>query len=706
MVLAQGELGELLRHTAGDIHPPFYYLLLHAWGRLAGWSEFAAAFLSLWFGVLLIALVYRATREWVGRSPPLQGGGVAVLAALLVALSPYNVWYSQEVRMYTLGAALGLLSVLFLRRLLARGGFFSLDFAAYVVVTALGLYTLYYFLFLIAFQWLYVLALLISRAGTGDSASRYLRFVLSQLAVALLYLPWLPTALRQAVEPPVPPWREFTPLPAVLVETLSALLFGQSVSPVIVLPLVALGALLVIGAATRPRWLGLPVRRSDPASPTVANVNGMLHRGSARGTAPQAAAPSSTVDWRRGIAASIVFLLSYTLIPLAAIFLLSLYKPLYHVRYIFTYSPGFYILVALGAVLLLDASRARTAAPPRLVAIRAAAAALAFLALTNYSLYNFWHSPEYAEDDLRGAVPYLAEAWRPGDAILVNAGYAYPALAYYWERAAGTDAAQAPVVEPLAGRVRLTEWPPAEPGSVGSSPPSSLPRGPLLLQTGTIDGAPNLGWGDPRSDFYATDAAATRAALDRVFAAHPRVWVFRIYDTVVDPGGVIRAYLDTRGQLFEDRPFPGEANMRVQGYLTGIPDDVPPGATRLNAILGERVELVGYQAGARERRPGEPFDVALYWRILPPGVNHNYQVSLQLLDANGQNVAQADETPLGADLPMTRWEQRRIYRQPLRLRLPLSLAPGEYRALVKLYDPRTLEVLGEIVWHDFTVAVR
>ena len=58
----QRDVAELIRHTAADIHPPFYYLLLHFWALFTGWSEFSAAWLSLLFGVLLIALVYRVGR--------------------------------------------------------------------------------------------------------------------------------------------------------------------------------------------------------------------------------------------------------------------------------------------------------------------------------------------------------------------------------------------------------------------------------------------------------------------------------------------------------------------------------------------------------------------------------------------------------------------------------------------------------------------
>ena len=76
--LAAKSIPALVAHTAGDIHPPGYYLLLHVWVRLAGLSEFATAYLSLFFGLVLVALAYRlAARFFDWR--------VGLLAAFLVA---------------------------------------------------------------------------------------------------------------------------------------------------------------------------------------------------------------------------------------------------------------------------------------------------------------------------------------------------------------------------------------------------------------------------------------------------------------------------------------------------------------------------------------------------------------------------------------------------------------------------------------------
>ena len=82
--LANKSIPALIAHTGGDIHPPGYYLLLHAWTRLAGSSEFVVVFPSLFFGLLLVALAYQLATKVFGPGPGL-------LAALLVAVSPFNL---------------------------------------------------------------------------------------------------------------------------------------------------------------------------------------------------------------------------------------------------------------------------------------------------------------------------------------------------------------------------------------------------------------------------------------------------------------------------------------------------------------------------------------------------------------------------------------------------------------------------------------
>lgn len=90
-----------------DQHPPLYYSLLHFWLLLFGDGQGPVRALSALCSGLAIPLFYGASRTLVGRR-------AALLAALLLAVSPFHVRYAQEARMYallTLTAALALFTL-------------------------------------------------------------------------------------------------------------------------------------------------------------------------------------------------------------------------------------------------------------------------------------------------------------------------------------------------------------------------------------------------------------------------------------------------------------------------------------------------------------------------------------------------------------------------------------------------------------------
>jgi hypothetical protein len=362
-------------------------------------------------------------------------------------------------------------------------------------------------------------------------------------------------------------------------------------------------------------------------------------------------------------------LAAYTFGPLALIYLVSLAVPLYHVRYLFTYAPPFYILLASGLAWL-----ARRARP------LAALAALALLAGSAFSIRELHTNPRYAADDFRAAVRFIAARWRPGDALLVNAGYAYTGFWYYYNG-------------PIAGRMRLTDF------QLPAQPAAAAAEYPLLLQSGSIGGDPNLGWGDPDSDFYATDQAETAAALARVTEAFPRLWVLRIYDTVTDPDGFIRGWLAANTIPFEDQVFDGEAFMRVQGFMSSN-QPAPPQATPI--ALEGGISLLGWQS-ASSAPAGGPLDAVLWWQAdLPPEQRPDtpYAVSLKLWASPSRGepgqaypVAQQDEWPLGSLLFTSAWPAGRPVRHPMRLWLPADLSPGQYWLDVEMYAPSSVQPL-------------
>jgi hypothetical protein len=262
------------------------------------------------------------------------------------------------------------------------------------------------------------------------------------LGVLILYLPWLPIAWRQATDPPVPPWRSLIPLDRIAVEAWTALTFGQSVQPGQVWPALLVAAILF--------GLGLVYQASSVNRPT-SNVQ-----------RPMSNLQSLISNFQPPIPN--LFLAIYTFAPLALIGLVSLVTPLYHVRYLFTYAPPFYILLGAGLAWLN-----RRAWPA------AALAALVVLGGSAFSIRELHTNPRYAADDWRAAVDFIAERWCPGDVILVNAGYAYTGFATF-NRPPGPPTGRW-CCKP-ASSAAVPTWAGATPPPISTLPPRPIPLPP------------------------------------------------------------------------------------------------------------------------------------------------------------------------------------------------------------------------------------
>lgn len=643
VVLAQKSVPALIRHTAGDIHPPGYYLLLHIWQALvqptpAFGLEFLYAWPSLFCGMLILGLLFA-----LGRT--LTTPTVAVLALWLAAINPYHIWYSQEVRMYTLGALLGLVclwamlqwwhgAVVRRRR---RFGWLIV----YVIAGASGLYTLYYFLFtLVACN---LIALLLwawqRRQRRGDSTwGMLLRWLGAQVALLLLWAPWLPVFWRQATDPPVPPWRmpwaTGAQLLAAVAESASALLSGQSAP-----------------AATA--WWWAPVFLAIVLAAYQADRKAKARRDPLHS------------NRRPGF----LVLAGYLLIPIMLIYAVTLWlTPLYHVRYLFTYAPPLLLLLALA--LHAAAQRQRVAGSVAFIAV---------IACNSWSLYHFWFTPVFQADDHRAAVAMIAEAWRPGDAILVNAGWAYTALSTYWPTVlVGVDAATPPPLPPIQ---RLIDYRSSADREMADEPPS-----PMVVRTGSVEGAPTLGWGDPSSDFFAMSIVTTNKALFTLAQEYRRLWHYRIYDTVSDPAGLIRTWFDYYTTSLGEMPFPGRDYLRVQLYQTAQASTAVAGFTPLDLATDQfagNLHLAQAVLTAQTVEAGSYLYTHLVWQ---PPVNRttlpeSVGLSLRLYTADGHLLAQADETP---PLPMSSWPAE--YAVTLALPIPVATPPGAHTLVLLAYN--------------------
>src|SRR5688572_6555207 len=85
--------------------PPLYYVLAWLWAQAFGTGEVGLRLFSAVAGVATVPVVYAVGRTLASRH-------IGLVAASLVATSPYLVFYSQEARSYALFALLSMAGVL------------------------------------------------------------------------------------------------------------------------------------------------------------------------------------------------------------------------------------------------------------------------------------------------------------------------------------------------------------------------------------------------------------------------------------------------------------------------------------------------------------------------------------------------------------------------------------------------------------------
>ena len=160
--------------VAADMHPPVYYETLHFWMKLFGDSPTAVRFYSVLLGVLTVGAVFGLARDWFGAR-----AGLA--AALITAVAPFHVQYSQETRMYALLAFVLVLDTWVLWRAVQRGK--NWYWVAFGVLSGAAMY-------IQQLAAMYLLALGLLPLLTRKSAV-VVRTALATLIAGVIYLPWM-----------------------------------------------------------------------------------------------------------------------------------------------------------------------------------------------------------------------------------------------------------------------------------------------------------------------------------------------------------------------------------------------------------------------------------------------------------------------------------------------------------------------------------
>lgn len=581
-------------------HTPLYFVALHVWMALTGAGDFAVRYFSLLFSVLIVPLVYKLG-DFIDRGRKTEDGSqllhpfhrplasVGLLAALLAALNPLQVWYAQEARMYTLfvalcaGAAWCLLkgreteddrwktnndspsSVL---RPPSRYDF------AFALLTAAALYTHFFAALIVAAFALWALF-----AVWRDKLD-WRPLAASFALIGLLFLPWLPRAIAALS---FPGWQAAADPLSLPARYLVAYTLGSTIGDewrwlsLIFLLLLVVGVVVLVRRREATAWLPI----------------------------------------------------CYVCVPFALLMLLALRKPGYHERYLIVITPMLFVIGAAGlermrnAYAVMRNLRIAHHAPRIVFTI-----AMLFVIVTSaYALNNLYFDPRFAKPDFRAAAQYIDRQSRAGDGLIFDGPDPNKAFYRYFSRQ------------------RVT----------------------------TFD----------EQDFDAQDADEAVAFLSAQAPSRERWWVVLYFH----PPGPTEDWLLQRGYLASSRWFNG---IRVLLYAT-------PSETSLRTFTPLAVQtqlpLQIVQVRARPQvQAGDVLPVIVTWQPSAP-LLADYQVSLRLVNEEGNVVKQLDRRPLDGRLPTSQWKVGEPLEDRYGLLVPDKTSTGTYQVELILYMLNSGEAL-------------
>jgi hypothetical protein len=367
VAVARADLATAVRLLSADFHPPLYYLVLRAGIALLGSSEFAARFVSLVPGVLLIPLMWALARR-------LFDCLTGWLAAALACLAPLFVWYSGEARMYSQATAFGLAATYAFVRAQDEGR--ARWWAAFAVCALGAIYSHYSALYLIAALGLFWLSSFKFQISNFKSRIRLDLWAFGAVAMGVaVSVPHL-LGFAQAAHGY---WPGRLDVAQAFVQAARVMMGGTAAMPLLSDALAVLCGIVALAAI-----LGALASHSD----------------------------------RRGVWLALVLPLAGT----ALAFIVLYQQPKFEPRHLMTLAPALWLLVGAGIRALW-----RMRGLAKAVAILAAIALAGGLAALDVGIL----AGDSPRDDWRGAVAYLRQNVRPDEAIVLVSGHAFPALAYY-----------------------------------------------------------------------------------------------------------------------------------------------------------------------------------------------------------------------------------------------------------------------------------
>lgn len=411
---SQRSLWEMIPRLQNNVHVPAYFGSLALWEDFTGSTEFALRAYSVLWSLLSVAAIYALGKRL---AHPIVG----LVAAFLLALNGFSIYYAQETRMYAMLAAVGALSFWAFVRFaqLAMQPFtgqsqtkglwqWAIAFAAF---NTLGEYTHVSYALLMLSQGVMaslMLGNLAWRAMQGKIPFAHLGrvfgiYLLVNLVSVLLFSPWIGVAISQTgAQPNI---SDQLPLGEVLRVIQGWFGFGISFEEGIGGMAAVMYALLIFSLII------FPVQRKN-------------------------------LWW------ALLLPLVWLLLSVGGYLALNLYTR--YLRFLLPAQIAFMLLLGRGAWVLWELVPRHPKPLTRYLPKITALAAVLAIGWTEFSLLNaLYHEPAYQRDDYRGLAQLIESQASADDAVILSAAGLQEIFGYYYDGLAPVH--PLPVGEDIAG---------------------------------------------------------------------------------------------------------------------------------------------------------------------------------------------------------------------------------------------------------------
>jgi mannosyltransferase len=353
-----------------DFQPPLIHFLVHflsIFSHSEWWLRMGAALIP---GLVTIWGSYWLGKKWFSER-------VGVLTALLLATSSFHIFYSQELRPYSLPTMFAVLSWIMLEKMSESKKFSWKLVVGFGLFTLAGFYSSYLYPFLFFAQIVWVVA----------QRRKLMRQVIgTAVAVGVGFAIWIPKFVEQLhagelLRKELPGWDKvvsFTQLKAI------SLIVGKFLFGVLDLEFSAafflIGVLLtIVGAFVLWHFL-----QKEKLTKVWAKFGGVI---------------------------------IWLVVPVLTAWLVSFFVPVLQAKRVLYCLPVFYLIIAAVGEAVFDKSKNRAVQKSAILFIAL------FLIINVWSSFSYYFIPKYHREDWRGTYQYITEHYSPGSTVVV---FAFP----------------------------------------------------------------------------------------------------------------------------------------------------------------------------------------------------------------------------------------------------------------------------------------